>query len=72
MKLTQEQIALLLRHRYGNAHPFLKQVTTEQVQELWECSRTCREALYTEWDCDVVEQQIRNDLRVLGLMGWGR
>ena len=72
MNLTKEQIALLLSHRYGTAYPFLKQVTRGQVQELWQCSRMSGEALYTEWDCGVVEQQIRNDLRILGLMGWGR
>ena len=69
MNLPKEQIALLLSHRYGNAYPFLKQVTSEQVQELWESGRTCREALYTEQDCGVVEQQIGNDLRMLGLRG---
>ena len=69
MNLPKEQIALLLGHRYGKAYPFLKQVTTDQVQELWESSRTCREALYTEQDCGVVEQQIGNDLRILGLRG---
>lgn len=67
MNLTKEQIALLLSHRYGEAYPFLKQVTTDQVQELWECSRMCREALYTEHDCGVLELQLQNDLRVLGL-----
>ena len=72
MNVTKEQIALLLSHRYGTAYPFLEQVTTEQVQEMWECSRVCREPLYTEQDCGVVEQQIRNDLRILGLMAWGR
>ena len=67
MNLPNEQIALLLSHRYGKAYPLLKQVTSEQVQELWEFGRTCREALYTEQDCGMVEQQIRNDLRILGL-----
>ena len=67
MNLTEEQIALLLSHRYGQAYPALEQVTMEQVQELWESSRTCREALYTEQDCGVVEQQLWNDLRALGL-----
>ena len=68
MNLTEEQIALLLSHRYGQAYPALEQVTMEQVQELWESSRTCREALYTEQDCGVVEQQLWNDLRALGLI----
>ena len=67
MNLPKEQIALLLSHRYGNAYPFLKQVTMDQVQELWESSRRCREALYTEQDCGVVEQQLWHDLRILGL-----
>lgn len=68
MKITEEHIALLLSHRYGQAHPSLKQVTMEQVQELWEFSRTRREALYTEQDCGVVEQELWNDLRALGLV----
>ena len=67
MNLPKEQTALLLRHRYGNTYPFLKQMTTDQVQELWESSRRCREALYTEQDCGVVEQQLWYDLRILGL-----
>ena len=72
MNLPEGQIALLLSHRYGTAYPFLKQVTRGQVQELWQCSRMSGEALYTRRDCGVVEQQIRNDLRILGLMGWVR
>ena len=68
MDLTEEQIALLLSHRYGQAYPSLKQIAMEQVQELWEYSRTCRDALYTERDCEVVEQQLWNDLRTLGLV----
>ena len=68
MNLTKEQIALILGHRYGEAYPFLKQVTVDEVQELWESSRMCREALYTERDCGAVEQQLQNDLRTLGLM----
>ena len=68
MNLRKEQIALLLGHRYGTDYPSLKQVTMEQVQELWESSRTCREALYTEQDCGVVEQQLWNDLRSLELI----
>ena len=69
MNLPKEQIARLLSHRYGNAYPFLKQVTVDQVQELWESSRMCREALYTEQDCGVVEQHIWSDLRILRLRG---
>ena len=65
MDLPKELIALLLSHRYGNAYPFLKQVTMDQVQELWEASRTCRKALYTEQDCGWVEQRLENDLRIL-------
>ena len=68
MNITKEQIVLLLSYRYGQAYPWLKQVTMEQVQEVWESSRTCREALYTEQDCAVVEQELWNDLRSLGLV----
>ena len=68
MNVPEEQIAHLLSHRYGHAYPFLREVTTEQVQELWESSRTCREALYTEQDCAVLEQELWNDLRSLGLV----
>ena len=68
MNLTEEQITLLLSHRYGTAYPSLKQVTLDQVQELWESSRTYREALYMEQDCGVVEKQLWNDLRFLGLI----
>ena len=68
MNVTEEQIALLLSHRYGQAYPSLREVTMEQVQELWKCSRTRREALYTEQDCGVLEQELWNDLRGLGLV----
>ena len=68
MNLKKDQIALLLGYRYGRAYPSLKQVTMEQVQELWESSRTCKEALYTEQDCRVVEEQLWNDLRALRLI----
>ena len=68
MNLTEEQIAALLSHKYGQAYPPLKQVTMDQVQELWGYSRTCREALYTEQDCGLVEQELWNDLKTLGLI----
>ena len=68
MNLTNEHVALLIGHRYGNDYPSLKQVTVDQVQELWKSSRTFREALYTEQDCGLVEQELWNDLRTLGLI----
>ena len=68
MNLTKQQIAFLLSHRYGQAFPSLREVTIEQVQELWESSRTRMEALYTEQGCGVVEQELWNDLGSLGLV----
>ncbi len=66
LHLPKSQIALILRHRYGDAYPSLKQVTTDQVQELWEASRTCRGGVYKEEDCGGVELQLRNDARMIG------